>query len=290
MNLEEHLMRSFLIYILLLGGTITLASTQEQVFDSPDIDSVKIIGVLESLDSLATSDNNDFPDKLSFDVFDYITSFEEHEEADYIIVFDSSHERSGEKEIMSVVKTFYSLPENRATPEDVLGFLANAYSEHDFHESGVWTEQKKTFRSYVPYKGELPAFTIKDFREPITGHLTSGYGYRPQRGSYHQGIDISANRGDSVRSALPGVVTKIGFERKGYGHYVVVSHSGDIETIYAHLSQPVASPGQKVNAGDIIGLAGSTGNSTGTHLHFETRFRGLPVNPFSWFDLRNIKP
>ena len=225
-----------------------------------------IMNVLNNLDSLAVETEPEL---------DYVT-----------VVFpgDSCYYELGkDSDILNIVKTYYSDPSDQT--EDVLGFLMNAYSEHDFYDTGAWIKNNPEFPKYTPYKGELPEFLLSDFCLPINGKLTSGYGYRPKRHRNHFGVDFAAAIGEPVKCALPGVITRIGFEKQGYGHYVVVTHSGDIETIYAHLSKINATPGARVAQGDIIGLSGSSGNSTGPHLHFEIHYRGKPVNPFLWFDI-----
>ena len=237
-----------------------------------------IVDVLSSIDSIANYKDN-------------IESINEGDpDSDFVIIYYGT-KTEGEEEILNMVKTFYAPEDKPDKTGDVLGFLTHAYSEHDFLESGSWVEED-TNRAvrYIPYAGVLPEYTYKDFIRPVAGIITSGYGYRENRHRRHYGIDLSAHKGDSVRCALPGAVTRIGYEKGGYGHYVVVAHSGDIETIYAHLQKPVAVIGQSVSSGDIIGLAGSTGNSTGPHLHFETRHKGLPVNPLIWFNITGYEP
>lgn len=258
-------MRSSLIHLIifLTGSLIAFPQTH---FHNDDF----IIDVLTAIDSLAVTEELNHPD--------YVT-----------VYFGPKSE--GKEDILKIVRTFYASEEefqNKTT--EVLDFLTYAYSEHDFLESGNWVEEKKhPNRNYIPYSGELPEYTINDFKEPLTGIITSGYGYRENLHRNHYGIDVSAHIGDTVRCALPGIVTKIGYERGGYGNYVVVAHSGDVETIYAHLQMPCALVGQTISAGEIIGVAGSTGNSTGPHLHFETRYRGLPVNPLNWFKIYGSK-
>ena len=166
---------------------------------------------------------------------------------------------------------------------DVLAFLTSVYSEHGFEETGSWVKPEKNF-DYFPYKGDLPEYTTDDFRFPIHGRITSVYGFRPVYRKEHHGIDLSLHIGDTVSAALPGIVTGIGFDPRGYGHYVIISHAGDIQTLYGHLLSVTAELGTMVKAGDPIALGGKTGNSTGPHLHFETRLKGVPFDPASWFD------
>ena len=253
-------MRLPIICFLLLSGGLIFASSQEQ-----NSESTLILEVLSSLDSISSH-----PESQP----DFVT-----------VYFNTPIDKSHNDEIYKMVKTFYSSEKNQINQEDVLGFLTNAYSEHDFYESGSWVKKEANQHLYVPYSGELPEYTLNDFFLPVNGQLSSSYGYRPKRHRDHYGVDIAVNMGDTVKCALPGVVTKIGYEKAGYGHYIVVTHSGDLETIYAHLKSTIAFPGQKIKAGEVVGLAGSTGNSTGPHLHFETRYRGMPVNPFSWFNV-----
>lgn len=90
--------------------------------------------------------------------------------------------------------------------------------------------------------------------------------------------------GDTVRVALPGIVDKVSYEAHGYGHYVEVVHDNGIVTCYAHLSSSLVKAGDKVDASQPIALSGNTGNSTGPHLHFETRYNGTAINPMTVFN------
>lgn len=168
---------------------------------------------------------------------------------------------------------------------NVLSYLEGVYSEHGYREAGNWAKPSATTGRYIPYESELPDYDYSDFLKPVSGPLTSAYGYRPRFGRMHRGIDLALNIGDNVKCSLPGTVTKCGFDQKGYGNYVMVSHSGGIETLYAHLTKILVTPGQRLKPGDLIGLGGRTGNATGPHLHFETRYKGVPLDPVRWFNL-----
>lgn len=111
---------------------------------------------------------------------------------------------------------------------------------------------------------------------PVSGPVTSEYGYR--WGRQHAGIDIGAGTGTPIRASKGGTVIYSG-SMSGYGNVVVVDHGGGFSTLYAHMSRVGASDGQSVGQGQVIGYVGSTGNSTGPHLHFETRVNGSPQNP-----------
>ena len=111
---------------------------------------------------------------------------------------------------------------------------------------------------------------------PTNGSVTSGFGYR--WGSLHAGIDIANGVGTPIRAAKGGTVILAGWNG-GYGNCIVIDHGGGFSTLYGHMTRLRASDGQRVSQGDLIGDMGSTGNSTGSHLHFETRLNGTPQDP-----------
>ncbi|WP_234030279.1 M23 family metallopeptidase [Erythrobacter mangrovi] len=118
---------------------------------------------------------------------------------------------------------------------------------------------------------------------PLAGaRVTSGFGmrYHPILGEtrFHAGIDLAAPMGTPVVATSSGRVASAGW-RGNYGILVALSHGGSVETRYAHLSAVAVRPGQTVEAGQVIGYVGSTGRSTGPHLHYETRVSGRPANP-----------
>ena len=118
--------------------------------------------------------------------------------------------------------------------------------------------------------------------------VTSKYG--PRRRRMHKGIDLKVLKGDTIRSSFDGKVRIKAYERRGYGYYVVIRHPNGLETIYGHLSKILVNENQIVRAGETIGLGGNTGRSTGSHLHFETRFLGQAINPAEIIDFENGVP
>ena len=107
--------------------------------------------------------------------------------------------------------------------------------------------------------------------DPITGE---------RRG--HTGMDLAVPTGTPIRAALPGTVTVSTYNQGGYGYYIMIDHGNGLSTLYGHCSQLLASVGRTVEAGDVIALSGSTGRSTGPHLHFEVHVNGQRTNPRSY--------
>ena len=115
-----------------------------------------------------------------------------------------------------------------------------------------------------------------EYFHPCNGPVTSNFGWRDS--TQHNGIDIDLNKGDKVAAAFDGMV-RVAKRCGGFGNVVIVRHYNGLETVYGHLSKIKVKPGQVIVAGQVIGLGGSTGHSTGSHLHFEVRFKGVPINP-----------
>ena len=142
---------------------------------------------------------------------------------------------------------------------------------------------------YAHRATELPEtykIDLRHFTMPTTSRvITSNFGSR--WGRQHKGLDIKVYIGDTIRAAFSGKVRIVRYEGGGYGKYIVIRHNNGLETIYGHLSKQLVDENQEVRAGDVIGLGGNTGRSTGSHLHFETRLCGVALNPALMFDFRN---
>ena len=126
---------------------------------------------------------------------------------------------------------------------------------------------------------------LSEFCMPTTHtKITSKFG--PRRRRMHYGIDVKVYIGDTIRAAFTGKVRVVKNQgrRTGYGKYVIIRHDNGLETVYGHLSKQLVSENQYVEAGEVIGLGGNTGRSSGSHLHFETRFLGQAINPAFMFD------
>lgn len=168
-------------------------------------------------------------------------------------------------------------------------FELEPFPSHSFYKN--WNTQLPH-----PYTDELTAndtsFVLQlvdkdtycNYHHPFPGPVTSQFGWRDKR--MHYGIDIDLNTGQPVKCAFEGMVR---FAKKygGYGNVVIVRHYNGLETLYAHLHKIKVKPGQIVEAGQIIGTGGNTGRSYGSHLHFEIRFKGNPINPNQIISFKN---
>lgn len=130
-------------------------------------------------------------------------------------------------------------------------------------------------RMVTAYEGPVPEDVAGSgyFRWPTSGIISNDYWYG------HRAIDIASSLGTAIVAADDGYVSFAGWTDVGYGYLVVVDHANGYQTYYAHLSNIFVIEGQAVSAGEVIGAMGSTGNSTGPHLHFEIRYAGYPTNP-----------
>lgn len=148
----------------------------------------------------------------------------------------------------------------------------------------VLPEHRASWLGSLRLPGVAAEALSREFYRPVKGVVTSPYGYRARFRRMHKGIDLRLSTGDTVRSAAGGTVKSVGYDRRGYGRYVVVLHPTGAEMLYGHLSAPLVAEGDAVGAGSPLGLGGSTGRSTGPHLHFEVRWRGLALDPSELFD------
>ena len=123
----------------------------------------------------------------------------------------------------------------------------------------------------------------RSFTLPIYGKLFRGFMYT------HKGLDIKLNKGDTIRAAFDGVVRYAKYNRGGFGNLVIIRHYNGLETYYAHLSKINIKVNQVIKSGDPVALGGSTGRSRGPHLHFEIRYKDIPLDPLRVIDYDNKK-
>ena len=173
---------------------------------------------------------------------------------------------------------YYKTPEYQA--------VANVFDEH-------WT--MGVTNPYGMQQADLPAsWTIwlvdelDQYHCPFIGEVHPRGKFGPRRGRRHQGVDLPLKTGDPIYAAFTGKV-RMSRYFGAFGNLVVIRHENGIETFYAHLSKRHVEEGQWVNAGDVIGLGGSSGRSTGPHLHFETRYNGFAFDPQWLIDFKTGK-
>ena len=169
-------------------------------------------------------------------------------------------------------------------PNDTAEIIEESFEEDLFSEECGVDDSVKGYLS----KEETDSFNttavsnVNSLIWPVNGKVTSEYGYRIHpitgKNAMHGGIDIGADKGTPINSVFDGKISKKGYSNS-YGYYVIISHSDSFETLYAHCSKLLANEGDEVKKGDTVALVGSTGRSTGPHLHFEIRLGGCRVDP-----------
>jgi murein DD-endopeptidase MepM/ murein hydrolase activator NlpD len=164
----------------------------------------------------------------------------------------------------------------------------------------VWITAFEYFSNWDTKKVNIYNFDIREFKDtvllrlydekigqswkmPMTDILVNSR-FGPRWGRMHGGTDLDLNTGDAVYTAFDGIIRVKGYDRYGYGYYYVVRHKNGLETLYGHLSKHVMEVGDEVLAGDLLGKGGSTGRSTGPHLHYELRYKGLVFDPEIVYD------
>jgi murein DD-endopeptidase MepM/ murein hydrolase activator NlpD len=152
---------------------------------------------------------------------------------------------------------------------------------------GIWSNKNVNIYGAVENIPETFNVDLSNFSMPTMGYVTSNYGWRSRWRRHHHGIDLKVQTGDTIYAAFDGKVRVCDYERRGYGYYVVLRHPNGLETVYGHLSHFLVSDNEVVRSGQPIALGGSTGRSTGSHLHFELRFLGRSINPADVIDFEN---
>jgi murein DD-endopeptidase MepM/ murein hydrolase activator NlpD len=164
----------------------------------------------------------------------------------------------------------------------------------------VWITAFEYFSNWDTKKVDIYNFDIREFKDSLVLKLydeKNGESWKmpmpdilvnsrfgPRWGRMHGGVDLDLNTGDAVYATFDGIIRVKSYDRYGFGYYYVVRHKNGLETLYGHLSKHVMEVGDEVQAGDLLGKGGSTGRSTGPHLHYELRFRGLYFDPEIVYD------
>lgn len=274
--------RIFITLSVVLLTTNSLIAQQKPAKKKGDFTEIKVPASIGNADSLKRKPAN--TDQLTEEAEEYDELIEPEGEEDEsfelnkelsIVSEDTLNPRYGEGGIVEVseeikvdsswveVATYYSIWDTRKV---------NPYKIDPTKRKD--TLSIRLFQPNVKYMGwQMPGENL---------YPTSRFG--PRRGRYHYGIDLRVNVGDTIRSAFAGIVRMVQVDRRGYGKYVLVRHFNGLETLYGHLSRQLVAIGQYIDAGHPVGLGGSTGRSTGPHLHFEVRYEGNPVDPELLYD------
>ncbi len=214
----------------------------------------------------------------------YFTSFLEEvlHTVDDSILYNLNEAKSfitSEDDSVCVDDEFVFLNDSQTViPVDYL--LANEYfSIWDSKNLDPYGYELKDFKDTV----NLKLYELENWSPPVKStEVNSKYGLRRWR--WHHGIDLDLERGDSIYAAFDGIVRIAKYNWGGYGYYIMLRHKNGLETLYGHLTKYLVEVGQEVKAGELIGLGGSTGRSTGPHLHFETRYQGHAFDPTHLYD------
>jgi murein DD-endopeptidase MepM/ murein hydrolase activator NlpD len=160
--------------------------------------------------------------------------------------------------------------------------LDSARAKQDEAASALQAESDRVAQQIID-AGSGPALGDGTFIRPVNGPITSGFGSRtdPVTGgtAFHSGLDFGASCGTPIKAAGTGSIISAGATGGGYGNMTLINHGNGLSTLYGHQSSVIVTAGQSVAQGQVIGYVGSTGKSTGCHLHFEVRVNGSPVDP-----------
>lgn len=181
----------------------------------------------------------------------------------------------------SFEKILYKYPSNLPSVTQEVNYT-NFYQMPDEYKN-IWSNH-----TIDPYNFSVAGFSdtlrinISNYTAPTNGKITSEWGFR--RSQFHYGLDLKVYTKDTIRAAFDGTVRITRYDRRGYGYFVVIRHNNGLETLYGHLSKILVKDNTKIKSGDAIGMGGNTGRSTGSHLHLEFRYLGVPINPHSVAD------
>ena len=206
---------------------------------------------------------------LNDKIIDSVNTIEEAEE-----VINTVKEENEEELNLNVIEKYTNNSDEINTSKiEIAKVDAKAKVSEEIEEEKKQKEEEERINNMPSINGIKLAYT------PVSGTISSRYGVSSSiRSSTHTGLDIAAPQGTPIKAVAEGTVTCASYNG-AYGNLVKIDHGNGIETWYAHTSKMYVTAGQKVEAGEVIAAVGSTGNSTGAHLHLEIRINGQHVNP-----------
>ena len=230
--------------------------------------------IFETIKELGTTYYKYYAVALGGEEKSYVTSFEEAEK----VVEELKSKNSANVEQLTIVEK-YETEKLKTEEESVI--VANLYEKTATTTTANTATTKKVTAGTANSTSSSAKVNVGiSFIKPTAGVVSSRYGSR--WGTTHKGLDIAASTGTSIKAAASGTVTTAGWNSGGYGYLIVISHGNGVQTYYGHCSSILVKEGQKVSQGDVIGKVGSTGRSTGSHLHFEIRINGTAYNPLNY--------
>ena len=201
----------------------------------------------------------------------YVETFEEAEQ----VVAQLKKKNSQNKNDIGIVEKYDVNTKEFTSVEKCVSKLYEAPKTTYVATTTTTTSTPSVYSGYVSGLSTKKVNLGISLIRPISGIITCRFG---NRGYGHRGLDIAASTGTPIKAAAAGTVTTSGWNNS-YGYMVIISHGNGVQTVYAHASQLIAKVGQTVSQGQVIAKVGSTGNSTGPHLHFEVRVNGVLQNP-----------
>lgn len=172
--------------------------------------------------------------------------------------------------------------------------LPEGSSSDEKNSGGLFVEDKDQDQDELIFKADkyLNAIRFLPLGRPVNGAVTSRYGKRKdplnKRSAFHTGIDLRGKPGEKIRATANGIVKKA-FRNGGHGNYVMLDHGNGYTTSFSHMQKYLVRRGDQVKRGQVIGLIGSTGRSTGPHLHYEVAIDGKTLNPYTFMKLAKVK-
>lgn len=228
--------------------------------------------IFETIKEIGTTYYKYYAVALDGEEKSYVATFEEAEK----VVEELKSKNSANIDKITIVEKYETEKEET---EETSTIVASLYKQKT---TTTATTKKVSSRTANATSASAKANIGISFIKPTAGVVSSRYGSR--WGKTHKGLDIAASTGTSIKAAASGTVTTAGWNSGGYGYLIVISHGNGVQTYYGHCSSILVKEGQTVSQGDVIGKVGSTGRSTGSHLHFEIRVNGTAYNPLNYIN------